>query len=404
MKKWLMVMLVLMMSVPILSACWNQKELTDLAFVMALGIDRGEDDLYHVSFQLVNPGNVSAGQGGGGGQGLPIAVYKSKGRTITEAARNATKKVSRRLYYAHTNLVVVSEEVARDRTLMLNLLDAFARDPEFRTTTEIVVARDSSAEEIVTTLTILDKLPVTKITKEIKFTEAMKGENMSVSIDDIIDGIVGNGKEPILNGYSLIGEKEKANQAVNLQKTTTDALLAADGLAVFKDGALIDWIESRKSRGVIWILDKAKSTDITLKWKGKKNALSVVPIRSKTKVSSAFKQGRPVINVKIENEGWVSEANTAIDLMDPKTIGKIEKLTEKAIKKEIQSTVKEAQRLKCDIFGFGDVVHKANPNVWRKLKGDWNNYFADIEVNVKVDSYVRREGVRTNPFWSDMNK
>ncbi|MFP5113164.1 Ger(x)C family spore germination protein [Bacillaceae bacterium C204] len=403
MKKSLIIILVLIMSVPVLSACWNQKELTDLAFVMALGIDRGEDDLYHISFQLVNPGNVSAGQTGGG-QGLPIAVYKSEGRTVTEAARNATKEVSRRLYYAHTNLVVISEDVARDRNLMLNLLDAFARDPEFRTTTELVIARDSTAEEIVTTLTILDKLPVTKVTKEIKFTEAMKGENKSVNIDEIIDGITGNGKEPIANGYRLIGRKEDASKATNLQKTTTDAFLAADGLAVFKDGALIDWIESNNARGIIWVLDKAKSTDITLKWKGKKNALSIVPIRSKTKVSTIFKNGKPVINIKIENEGWISEANTAINLMDPKTILKIEKLTENEIKKEVKSSVKEAQRLRCDIFGFGDLVHKANPKVWRKLKGNWNNNFADIEVNVKVNSYVRREGVRTNPFWSDINK
>lgn len=403
MKKCLIITLIVVLSLPVLSACWNQKELTDLAFVMALGIDKEEDDLYLVSFQLVNPGNVSAGQGGGG-QGLPIAVYKSTGRTITEAARNATKKVSRRLYYAHTNLVVVSEEVARDRNLMLNLLDAFSRDPEFRTTTELVVARDSSAEEIVTTLTILDKLPVTKITKEINATEALKGENISVSIDDIIDGIVGSGKEPIANGYRLVGIKEEANKAANLQKTTTDAFLSADGLAVIKDGALIDWIEGNKARGVIWVLDKAKSTDIILKWKGKKNALSMVPIRSKTKVSTVIKNGKPVINIKIENEGWIDEANIAIDLMDPKIIAKIEKLTEKTIKKEVQTSVKEVQKLKCDIFGFGEGVHKANPDLWKKLKGNWNNYFADLEVNVKVDSYVRREGVRTNPFWSDINK
>ncbi|MEH6908460.1 Ger(x)C family spore germination protein [Neobacillus drentensis] len=403
MKKLVKVILVIGLSVPILTACWNQKELTDLAFVMALGIDRGEDDLYHVSFQLVNPGNVSAGQSGGG-QGLPIAVYKSTGRTMTEAARNATKEVSRRLYYAHTNVVVVSEEVARDRTQLLNLLDAFARDPEFRTTTEILIARDSSAEEIVTTLTILDKLPVTKITKEIKTTEAMKGENFSISIDDLIDGIVGSGKEPILNGYRLIGKQEEARKASNLTRTTTEAFLGADGLAVIKDGALIDWIESKKARGVLWVLDKVKSTDITLKWKGKKNALSIVPIRSKTKVSTIFNQGKPVINIKVENEGWISEANTAINLMDPKTIEKIEKLTEKAVKKEVQTSIKEAKRLKCDIFGFGDVVHKANPVIWKNLEKDWNNYFADLEVNVKVESYVRREGVRTNPFWSDINK
>ena len=403
MRKWLNILMVIMMTLPILSACWNQKELTDLAFVMALGIDKGENDMYQVSFQLVNPANVSSAQNGGG-QGLPIAVYKSTGRTLTEAARNATKKVSRRLYYAHTNLLVISEEVAREKNLLLNLLDAFNRDPEFRTTTDLVIARDSTAEELVTTLTILDKLPIMKITKEIKATEAMLGENITVTIDDFMDGILSTGKEPIINGYKLEGIKEKAKLAENLQKTTTDAYLAADGLAVIKDGALIEWIESKKARGVIWVLDRAKSTDITLSWEGKKNAISMVPIRSKTKVATAFKNGKPIINIKIENEGWISEANAAIDLMDPKTINKIEKLVEKTITKEVLASVKEAQKLKCDIFGFGEGVHKANPKLWKKLEGNWNDYFADLEVNVQVDSYVRREGVRTNPFWSDLKK
>src|SRR3954468_6172159 len=107
MKKGLLILTILVMLLPLLSACWNQKELTDLALVMALGIDKGKDKKFKLSFQLVNPGNVTTGQnGGGGGQGLPIAVYRSTGDTITEAARNATKKVSRRLYYAHTNIVV----------------------------------------------------------------------------------------------------------------------------------------------------------------------------------------------------------------------------------------------------------------------------------------------------------
>ncbi|QIZ08285.1 hypothetical protein HFZ78_17410 [Priestia megaterium] len=89
-----------------------------------------------------------------GGQGLPIAVYKSAGNTLKEAGRHLTKQISRRLYYGHTNLVVVYEEVAR--TDLLNILDALDRNPEFRTTTELVVARHSSAEEVISTLSHLD--------------------------------------------------------------------------------------------------------------------------------------------------------------------------------------------------------------------------------------------------------
>ncbi|MCM2533070.1 hypothetical protein NDK43_12555 [Neobacillus pocheonensis] len=166
MKKCISIFLLIVLILPTLSACWNQKELTDLAFVMAMGIDKGKTKKFDVSFQIVNPGNVSSGQQSGGGQGLPIAIFKSSGNTLTEAARNATKKVSRQLYYAHTNLLVISEEIAK--TQMLNVFDALERDPVFRTTTYIVISRNTSADVVVSSLSLLDKLPANKITKELQ--------------------------------------------------------------------------------------------------------------------------------------------------------------------------------------------------------------------------------------------
>ncbi|MDN3015281.1 Ger(x)C family spore germination protein [Paenibacillus sp. BSR1-1] len=401
MKRYLLLTIYVFFLLPSLTACWNQKELTDLAFVMAIGIDKGKNQKFDVSWQLVNPGNVSSGQTGGG-QGLPIAVYKSSGDTITEAARRATKKISRRLYYAHTNLVVISEGVAK--TDLLDIVDALDRDPEFRTTTEMVIARGTSAENLVSALTNLDKLPVSKITKEIKSTQNMLGENMSVNVDDFISGIISSGKEPILNGYLLMGKKEQAQKAENLQSTKSDAYLEANGLAIFKNGKLKGWIENNNARGAIWILNKVKSTDINVEWNGKKDAISMASIRTKTKVSVNFKNGKPVIHIRIEDEGWISEANTAIDLTNPKVIEKLDKLVEKEIKRQIVNAVKAAQKKKSDIFGFGERVHRADPKLWNKLKRNWNEQFARLEVNVEVDSYIRREGIRTIPFWSTMNK
>lgn len=403
MKRIVIIGLLLILMFFSLTACWNQQELTDLTFVMALGIDKGTNERYQVSFQFVNPGNVSSSQFGGG-QGPPIAVAKATGNTITEAARNVTKKIPRELYYAHTNLVIISEEVAKEKDLFLSIFDSLGRDPEFRRTTELVIAKGSTAEEILSTITILEKLPVNKITKQIKTNEGMLGEDITVNIDDFVSGIVSTGKEPILTGYMLMGKKGIAKDLKNLEKTIPDAFLQADGLAVFSDGKLTGWIDHNNARGVLWVLNKVKSTQINVNWEDKKNALNVVPIRSKTKVSVVFKDGKPVIHINVENEGWISEANIAIELTDPKVISKIEKKVEENIKKEILKTVKVAQKQKSDIFGFGDRVHRANPKLWKKLKWNWNEYFANLEVKVEVDSYIRREGVKTNPFWSNLGK
>jgi spore germination protein KC len=404
MKKCLLVSLVILMLTPILSACWNQKELTDLAFVMALGVDKGKDEKFELSFQFVIPANVSTGQTGGGGKGLPIAVAKSRGNTITEAARNVTKIVGRQVYYAHTNLVVISEEIAKEKDLLLDVFDALTRDPEFRRTTELVITRESSALDILSTLTLLERLPVNKIVKQIETSESMLGEDIKVNIDDFLSGIVSSGKEPIVTGYMIKGDKEKAKGSGILEKSVPDAFLKADGLAIFRDGELIGWINNKTARGVLWILDKIKSTDINLDWKDKKNAINYATIRSKTKVSVTFKNGKPIIHIKVENEGWISEANIDVDLTDPKELAKIEKKARNKIRKEIISSVETAQKQKTDIFGFGERVHRANPGLWRKFEGNWNERFAELEVNVKVASYIRRGGVRTNPFWSSLKK
>lgn len=297
--------------------------MTDMAFVMAIGIDEGTDDnRYDVTFQIVIPGNVSSGQDGGA-KGLPILVFKAPGNTITEAAREVTKSVSRQLYYAHTNLLVINDVVAKEG--VYNLLDGFDRDPEFRTTTQVLISRKTKAEDILTTLSNIDKLPVERITKLLKGTESMLGENIEVSIDDFISGIVSSGKEPVVSGFKIKGHSEKGSSASNLESTKPSASVVADGLAIFKDGKLSGWLDQDKARGAVWVMNKAKSTVINIDWKEKKDAITIIPIRTKTGVTATIKNGKPVIRVDIKEEGNLSEANTALDVMDPKTIENMEK-------------------------------------------------------------------------------
>ncbi len=175
-------------------------------------------------------------------------------------------------------------------------------------------------------------------------------------------------------------------------------------MAIFKDGKLTGWLDDKMARGAARVMDKVKSTSINIDWEGKENAITMITIRSKTTVSAKIKNGKPLIRVFIEGEGNLSEANIALDLMDAKVIKKIEKKVEAKIKKHVVKSIKAAQKQKSDIFGFGEKVHLADPKLWKRIKHRWNEEFADLEVEVKVVSYYRRSGVRTKPFWSDLNQ
>lgn len=400
-NKWNLLSLIIMMIGPILGGCWNQKELTDLAFVMAMGIDKGETSRYDVTFQIIIPGNVASGQNSGG-KGLPFAVYKSSGDNLTEAARKVTRKLPRRLYYAHTNLLVINEDVAREG--VYNILDALERDPEFRTTTQMIVVKDTTADKFISTVTTIEKIPVTKITKSLKTTQEMLGENLEITIDEFVTSLVSSGKEPVISAFKIEGDEKSYDQLANTDTATPHTVLTADGLAIFQNGKLTEWINGEKARGIVWILNKVKSTDINLNWKGKKDAISITTIRAKATISANIKNGKPIIQVLIEEEGNFSEANANIDIMNPNEIKKIETALEKEIKEEITTSINEVQNLKSDIFGFGEKIHQKDPKLWKKLKEDWDEHFAELQVDVKVRAYIRRSGLRTNPFWFNLDQ
>lgn len=402
MKNLFACVLLLLSTITLLSGCWNQQELTDLAFVMAMGVDKGKKEKFDVSYQVVVPASVASGQNGGGAQGSPVVVYKSSGNNLTEASRRATKQIPRSIYYAHTMILVISEELARDG--ILDLLDALDRDAVFRTTTFVTIAKGGRAEDFIATLTNLDKIPVQKFTKTLQATERMLGENIKVSIDDILANLIDPGKEPVISGFRLTGNPKKGTTPQSVVTTKPPAVVTPDGLAVFKGGKLAGWLTGNEAKGAVWVMKKMQGTDINFNWEGKKDAVSTIPFISKTKISLVRKNGKPSMNVLIETSFKLSEINVPYEVTNSMSMDVIEKKTAEQIKKDVERSIHKAQSLKADIFGFGDYLHRANPKIWKKMKGDWNDQFAKMEIHVKVDAHYRSAGKRNNPFWNDLKQ
>lgn len=396
------VLLLFITTIPLLGGCWDQKELTDLAFVTTMGIDKGTDKAaYNVSYQVVIPANVSSGQngGGGGGQGPTVVVYNSMGNTLTEATREMKKQIPRRIYFAHTGIVAINEEVAREG--ILKLLDPLDRDVQFRTTTLVTIVKNYKAIELMSTLTNLDKIPMNKITKTLEVTESVLGESIRVTVDDILLNLSSPGKETVASVYTMKGNPKKGTSQDNIKYTRSPAVLTADGMAVFNGGKLVGWLEGERARGAVWLFNKVKETYINFGIKGKNNTVSTIPFKSKVKTAVTVKNGKPVANINIKTIFRLSEVNTKYNINDPREIENLEKKTAAQIQKEVTSSIRAAQKYKSDIFGFGERIYRSNPKQWQTLKTDWNSKFAKMDFHVNVKAYYREPGVRQNPFWND---
>jgi len=400
------IVLLLLFSVLILlSGCWSKKELTDIAIISAFGIDKNDKGQYVGTIQVINPGNVTGGQQDGGSSiGPPINVYTETGNNLTEVSRKFSTGISRRLYYAHTNLVVVGERLAREDGI-LRLFDAMDRDPEFRITSEVIIAQDMEAKDIVRTITPIDKIPSNKVIKTLKSTEKNWGTHLRANMKDVLNNLVSDGKEPLITGFRIKGEIDQAMKMANIEETTPKAVLEAEGIALFRNGKLVDWLQGSTARGSLWILDKIEKTDVNINWQEHEEAIAYEVIRQKTKVLPKIYNEEPLITIDVSAEGDIGEVEIPVDLTDPLVLVKIEKEVEKEIKKEIQEAIKQAQKNKSDVFGFGEVVQRADPKLWKKLKSDWNSvYFPELVVDVKVDAFVRRTGIRTKSFLTEIEE
>lgn len=400
-QKWLLFLSIISTFI-LLSGCWDKKELTDLAIVNAIGVDKTENGKYLLTFQIINPGNVASQQStGGGGSGIPVTVYSTIGSNITDAARNASREISRVVYYAHANLVVIGKDLAKEG--VYPIFDSLERDSEFRTTATIVISENTKAEDMLKMLTPIDKLPANKITKALRFTEQTLGENINVSVDDVIADLVSPGKEPTISTFSVKGNIDKGKGQANTETTEAAARIVASGLGLFKNGKLESILKDKHARGAVWILDKLKHTDVSIDWKGKKDTIVYEVVRGKTHVNVKTKNRKPVIHITVEAEGEIGEADVPLNLTDPLIIHQLEMAAEKKIKKEVETSLKMVQEQKTDVLGFGELIHQSSPKLWAKMKNDWDNIgFPELEVKIKVEAFIRRTGLRTNPYLLDL--
>lgn len=380
-----------MVMIALLTGCWDSRELTDIGFVVAMAIDKGETKNIRVTVQIVNPINVSSTQGGGSPAPLPPTTYSAEGNNVFDATRVLSRKLSRQLHYGHAVVLLVGEELATTQGIK-KLFDGIERDSEFRPSATMVIARGTTGEEIIKQRTSLDNSPAIKIKKMVAETEKAFGENIDEKIYQVIQAIVSSGKEPTITG-------------IQLDSTNKEDKLMANGIATFKDGKLMRWLDGNESRGFLWVLGRVNSTLLTMDWNDQPHTIGIENIRTKSSFHSSFdKSGKPIIEVKIGADANIGEVDVPIDITNPRLFLQIERLYMQAVHDEAVATIKLMQQQKSDIFGFGEVVHRDHPKQWRTLKRDWNDVtFPTIEVKVKVEAYLRNTGLRNRTIMESID-
>ncbi len=381
----------------VLTGCWNNRELDKLAIVAGLGIDKSEQPgEYKVSMQIVNPGAITMGRkSGGGSKAMPVSVYTETGSTIFEAMRKTANSVPRQPFFAHTQMVIIGEELAREG--FSHLFDFYERSRELRLNAPILIAKGSKAEQVLSLITPLENVPASGIMKRLTLASKIWGGSHELSIKALLQTLVSKG-EPAISGIRIQGDPQIGTTSENLEETNTSTSLVIDSIAVLKEGKLVSWLSEEKARGTLYLLNELKGTIMSLPCQDKPEGVAIEVLRSSTTTHVDVKHGRPLFRIEVEQEGSISELQCQMDISKRETMVKLQKEWAKATEEEIAAAVQAAKEKKSDIFQFGARVHEQKPGVWKKWKQDWPEMFADSLLEVQVEAYIRRTGMRIKPY------
>nr|WP_245592265.1 Ger(x)C family spore germination protein [Ectobacillus panaciterrae] len=375
-----------------LTGCWSRKELNELGIAVGMGIDK-EEDHYVVTYQVVNPGEIAAQQGGGGRS--PITTYQQKADTIFEATRKITTESSRKIYIAHLKMLVIGQDLAEEG--IGEVLDYLSRENQFRTDFYIVVAKETKAEEILSVLTASEKIPANKLFASLETSEKAWAPTKTVVLDELISKITSKGIEPTISGIKRIGKKDdRGAKMKHVQQLKPEIHLTYMGIAAFKEDRMVGWLNERESKGFNYLMGNVKNTidhvPCSKEKKGKELAIEI--FRTKSDLKGSLKRGNPQIQANLFVEGNIGEVQCAkLDLSKPESIDQLEKAAEQKIKKMVHEALQKGQKkYKADIFGFGEVIQRSEPAYWEKMKKNWSQTFVELPVNVQVDVKLRHTG------------
>lgn len=249
-----------------------------------------------------------------------------------------------------------------DAAALLSLIRADStRSLSFRHTAVVIFGEGLTKEQtdsILNTLINGGEIPLSVKTVSVKSVDEIfsSGENNDSAIGyEVSDLLEQATKQLGIGAHSTLYEIKTARmQAVNLYAMpyiTAGDTLSFRGMRVFTDDSVAADLNPQQSAVYALLRNVFEGGEITDKD-------GVYKITSaKADITAEIKMNKLIIDIAVKS---TPESDRLI------------------------KTVEEAVRnYKDDIFGFAEVIRRSFPEVWQKIEGEYEKYFAEAEINVK---------------------
>lgn len=348
-----------------MTGCWNYRGLNELTIVAGVAIDKIENQ-YLLSFEIMDMSKPVKQEG------VTSRMIQAEGKSIFDAIRNAKNQLASTLYFGNVQIVVISQEIAREDGLH-TIMDFFLRDPEMRETIRVVIPQQPQAWEILDVKQKDGSAVAYGIVQIIRDNSKTVGATIDKPLYLMYQELYTPGSSLTLPAFH-VGSSDPMNPS----------FAEANGTAVFQGDKLAGFLSSSETKYLLLGRNELKGGLLTMYLPDiAPHNLSLEISRTSCKLSHREVDGKLTIRMEVYVEAFLADYPHKKMRDTQMVIDPIQNGAEELIQESMADLIQKTQtKYHADIIGFGDYIYRHDLALWNQIQDDWDTRYRDLSVEI----------------------
>jgi len=375
------------------SGCWDNAEIENRGFVLGIAVDyaaapesKEKSDLLHVTqeeairkyrvtFELPKfPKRGGAEQAGGTTE--EHLIFAGEGQSLFAISRAISARIFWNLIYDDLQVIIINEAVAKAG--IGGLMDFFTRYPGMRERSKVFITPGPAVGILKERLKV-DEINSMHIAKLVRNVEKIPRFAETEDLNHIVRSML----------------EERSFMLPIILMENGDVKLTS-GAVFNRRGEMVGELDEWEIVGAKIIRDKLHDGVFTVRGPVNSNKLVAVSIEeSKSEVKSHLAEGKLRFTVDGKFICSIGE-NTDYEqkVLNPAYLAAIEQQLTDEFTRQTYAAYHGLQAMKADCVDLGLLVHREQPQYWKKVKDRWDDeIFPTVPLDVNIKVVIKQPGM-----------
>ncbi|MFI3231184.1 MAG: Ger(x)C family spore germination protein [bacterium] len=363
-----------------LTGCYDKVELEERGLVLSMGIDKNlENNNFLITLSMPDiitstSSNSNPEDSSSGSSSINQAIKIGEASTISQAINSINIDMIKNLYFGHTKVVLIGEEILKDEALLKQTIDFLERHREI--SRKVIILGTQNAK------TILEAVPNDEKMLGIYINDFYKN-NSSYKID--LDYVI----------QKLLTSGDIAIPSISLSENN----LYINNLYIIKNYMLTSMLDENSSKYLLCVLDENtlnnSLTEISIDFNNINTGLVFLNSSINKTISQDLESNKIIINYNISSDVNITEYSLGENILfdDNSNYFKLlEQQAEQFLCEQIKSSINQIWDLNADILDLKQYIYKNNFSLYNQYNLDNSNIYDNILLEVSCNINIKGSG------------